>query len=159
MTDFVTIQQAVRITGTSDSTIRRWLRQLPIQDVQRHVRRDGQKVVISRSFLNQSFAVDQVEVFDALPDTHQHINFQNLLSRQNDQIDRLLEDNARKDQELKDAWSVITQIKQEAVRLAYELKALQSGQAVEDKSARIQTLTAIVLLVVIIALVVWLALA
>ena len=81
------------------------------------------------------------------------------MSGQNDQIDRLLEDNARKDQELKDAWSVITQIKQEAVRLAYELKALQSGQAVEDKSARIQTLTAIVLLVVIIALVVWLALA
>ena len=159
MTDFVTIQQAVRITGTSDSTIRRWLRQLPIQDVQRHVRREGQKVVISRSFLNQSFAVDQVEVFDALPDTTNQINFQNLLSRQNDQIDRLLEDNARKDQELKDAWSVIAQIKQEAVRLAYELKALQSGQAGEPKSDRFQTLTAIVLLVVIVALVVWLVLA
>ena len=81
------------------------------------------------------------------------------MSRQNDQIDRLLEDNARKDQEIKDAWSVITQIKQEAVRLAYELKALQSGQAGENKSDRIQTLTAIVLLVVIVALVVWLALA
>ena len=69
MKDFVTIQQAVKITGTSDSTVRRWLRQLPIQDGQKYVRREGQKVVISRSFLIQSFGVDQVEVFDAFPDT------------------------------------------------------------------------------------------
>ena len=158
MKDFVTIQQAVKITGTSDSTVRRWLRQLPIQDGQKYVRREGQKVVISRSFLIQSFGVDQVEVFDALPDIPPHqIDFQNILSRQQDQIDRLLEDNARKDQELKDAWSVITQIKQDAVRLAYELKALQSGQAVEDKGARLQALAVIALAVVIVALVVWLS--
>ena len=158
MKDFVTIQQAVKITGTSDSTVRRWLRQLPIQDVQKHVRREGQKVVIDRSFLGQSFGVDQVEVTEGLPDkAPKQLDLQNILSRQQDQIDRLLEDTARKDQELKDAWSVITQLKQDAVRLAYELKALQSGQTGEDKGARLQALAVIALAVVIVALVVWLA--
>ncbi len=157
MKGFVTIQEAVKLTGTSDSTVRRWLRQLNSQD-QKHVRRSGQRLFIDQSFLEKAFKVeDGAELAEYIPQRQEaSADLQHLLQRQQDNIDRLLEENSRKDADLKDAWTMIQRLKEEALSLAYQVKALQAGNNKEEKSDQLQRFAVIALLVIIGALVIYL---
>lgn len=155
----MTIQEAIQLTGTSDSTVRRWLRQLNSQD-QKHIRRSGQRLFIERSFLERAFRIeDGLEVVEYIPGRQSgSADLQQLLQRQQDNIDRLLEENSKKDADLKDAWSMIAQLKAEAFQLAFQVKALQAAKQEEEKPDHLQRFAVIAILIVIAALTVWLIL-
>lgn len=158
MKGFVTIQEAVQLTRTSDSTVRRWLRQLNSQD-QKHIKRTGQRLFIERSFLERAFRIeDGLEVVEYIPGRQEgSADLQQLLQRQQDNIDRLLEENSKKDADLKDAWSMITKLKEEALQLAFQVKALQ-GAKPEEQPDQLQRFAVIALVIIAAALTVWLIL-
>ena len=135
MKGFVTIQEAVRITKTSESTVRRWLRQLNVHE-QKNVRRSGRQIFIERSFLLNSFQVEQVETLsEYTPEAYtQSADLSKLLQRQQDTIDKLLQDNARKDDDLKNAWSLITKLKEEAKQLTHQIKTLSQPDHSNDRN-------------------------
>ena len=135
MKGFVTIQEAVKITKTSESTVRRWLRQLNSQE-QKNVRRSGRQIFIERSFLLNSFQVEQVETLsEYTPEAYtQSADLSKLMQRQQDTIDKLLQDNARKDDDLKNAWSLITKLKEEAKQLTHQIKTLSQPDHSNDRN-------------------------
>lgn len=159
MKGFVTIQEAVQLTRTSDSTVRRWLRQLNSQD-QKHIRRTGQRLFIERSFLERAFRIeDGLEVVEYIPGRQEgSADLQQLLQRQQDNIDRLLEENSKKDADLKDAWSMITTLKEEALQLAFQVKALQVAKPEVEQPDQLQRFAVIALVIIAAALTVWLIL-
>jgi hypothetical protein len=131
----VTIKTAVRLTKKSDSTVRRWLRDLPGHDVSKYVRRDNGRVLIDRAFLIQSFDLDQVPTvsvdgFD--PPGRPGVNVDAIIEHQARQIDTLLDQVANKDNELKNAWSMVLQLQN-------ELKRLQAPTADGGRSDALQT--------------------
>jgi hypothetical protein len=150
MKGYLTIQEVVQLTKRSDSTIRRWLMRLNKHD-QKYIKRDGSRLFIEQSFVMQAFGIEDglmtAEISDYSPEHHQP-DIVDLLKRQQDNIDRLLEDNMKKDADLKDAWSVITRLKEETIQLTYQLKALKEGSATSDKAD--YSLYAIILLVILI---------
>jgi hypothetical protein len=141
MKGYLTIQEAVKLTQRSDSTIRRWLSHLNSHE-QKYIRRDQKRLFIEQSFLMRSFGLSDdlivtAEVSDYTPDRHHHQpDIASLLQRQQDNIDRLLEDNIKKDAELKDAWSIITKLKEETLQLSYQLKALTDGKNTSDDKVK-----------------------
>lgn len=60
-TDKVSIKEAVRITGKSDATIRRWLRNLPKHE-QKNIAVIAGRISIDRAFLLRSFDTPFVQV-------------------------------------------------------------------------------------------------
>lgn len=150
MKGFVTIQEAVKITKTSESTVRRWLRQLNSQE-QKNVRRSGRQIFIERSFLLNSFQVEQVETLsEYTPEAYtQSADLSKLLQRQQDTIDKLLQENARKDDDLKNAWSLITKLKEEATQLAIQVKALSQPDYSNDRNDLFIKIAVIILIVIL----------
>lgn len=150
MKGFVTIQEAVKITKTSESTVRRWLRQLNSQE-QKNVRRSGRQIFIERSFLLNSFQVEQVETLsEYTPEAYtQSADLSKLLQRQQDTIDKLLQENARKDDDLKNAWSLITKLKEEATQLAIQVKALSQPDYSNDRNDLFIKISVIILIVIL----------
>lgn len=126
MKEYLTIQEAIRTTGTSDSTVRRWLKSLDTQSYKVNVKSEGRRLFIKRSFLIQSFKALNVEEVELTGSRKQGPDLQQLLNRQADQIDQLISENVRKDDEIKTAWNIILNLERETARLSGELKRLSS---------------------------------
>lgn len=151
--DFIDIDTAVRLSKTSDSTIRRWLRTLPAAERQKYVSRQGKKLVISKAFIQKSFQVEAVvsgkqqEVAAPV----QSFNVQQQLAEKDKQIsrlqdlnDRLLADLKVKDDDLKVAWSKV-------LSLQDENKLLAAGQHDRQQPASIAVFLLVVCVIIAVA--------
>lgn len=128
----ITVQDAVRLSKTSDSTVRRWLRGLDSQTFRKYVTKDNGRIFIDRAFFIQSFHLDNVPAVDVDTVDGSHgrpaVNVDSIIEHQARQIDSLLDTVARKDSELLNMWGMV-------VQLQNELKRLQAGPDAPDGSS------------------------
>lgn len=112
---YIDLSEAVQMTGKSDATLRRMLRQLSDDDRQKYVLKEGKKILIDKSFLMNVKPVEVAQhdsnssgqVFDLF---RQQLNEKDKQIRSlTDQNDRLLSDIRQKDADLKTTWSLLQQ--------------------------------------------------
>jgi DNA-binding MurR/RpiR family transcriptional regulator len=93
--DFLTIEDAVKLTGTSESTVRRFVRSLDADQRQKHVRKEGRRVLIAKALLCDAFGVvpgmeDQDAANDLVSFQRQQlqdaVRIQSKLTEQNDRL-------------------------------------------------------------------------
>lgn len=164
MTDFIDIETAVKLTKTSDSTLRRFLRDLKKDDRQKYVSRQGRKVVIERQFVLRSFDISEDFIpeekhagkvakipFDVVEFQRQQLTEKDRQIRQlQDHNDRLLSDLKDKDHDLKASWSKISALQDENKLLTADVKALKQADQIEEKTeTRYNTLLLILVLVIV----------
>lgn len=168
MTDFIDIETAIKLTKTSDSTIRRFLRNMKQEDKDKYLTREGKKVVIERKYLLRSFDVNEDFVpedrpaasgktakpasvpFDLVEFQRQQLTEKDKqIGKLQDHNDRLLSDLKEKDQDLKASWSMISNLQEETKQLTASVKALKQAEQVEDKAASKYNTLLFVLVVVI----------
>lgn len=164
MTDFVTIEDAIRLTGTSDSTIRRFLRSLDHADKMQHTRKTGKKVLVRKVFLLKRFGVpeDFLQAKEAGQD-NDLINFQRhqlqdaskQIGRLTDQNDVLLQQLQKSQEDLKASWSIISGLKDQLLQLSTELKSLKAPEGPADRSDRLLYIGAIVISVAAAVALIW----
>lgn len=155
--DFIDIDTAVRLTKTSDSTIRRWLRTLPTAERQKYVSSQGKKLVISKAFLQKSFQVEAVasgkpqevaapvQAFSILEIQKQQLAEKDKqISRLQDLNDRLLADLKVKDDDVKAAWSKV-------LSLQDENKLLAAGQQDRQQPGSIAVVLLVVCVIIAVA--------
>lgn len=126
--NFLNIEDAIRLTGTSESTIRRFIRSLDSEQRKKYTFKDGRRIMLDKLFVCSAFGIvqdghsdDLVELQrKTIQDAHRMTDH---LSKQND---RLLSELAKASDDLKTAWSLIDQLKNEVFRLTSEVKRLES---------------------------------
>lgn len=161
MTDFVDIEEAIRLTDTSDSTVRRWLRQLTAEQKDRYIRKDGRKLVIDRSFLSREFHLIDDQLPGSVPTDLVKFQQQQLeqkdkqIERLQDQNDKLLVDLQRKDEDLKSSWSLIRSLQDENSDLKSNVKALQAAEYKEESVQRKYSVFIYVLLALVVVIVIY----
>ena len=105
-TDFLTIEDAVKLTRTSESTVRRFLRSLPEADRVKVVRKEGKRLYIAKQALQEAFdllpGIEDQQSADLV--TYQRQQLQEaakLTSKLTDQNDRLLNELTKTSEDLK----------------------------------------------------------
>ena len=153
MTDFLTIEDAVKLTRTSESTVRRFIRSLPEADRVKVVRKEGKRLYIAKQALQEAFnllpGIEDQQSADLV--TYQRQQLQEaakLTSKLTDQNDRLLNELTKTSEDLKTAWSLIDNLKAEVFRLTSEVKRLEAP----EKTDKLQLAVIAVCVVVIAAL-------
>lgn len=161
MTDFIDIEEAIQMTGSSDSTVRRWLRQLTDDQRERYVRKDGRKLVIDKSFLQRSFHLTEEQLPGQAPTDLVKFQQQQLeqkdkqIERLQDQNDKLLTDLQRKDEDLKSSWSLIRSLQDENSQLTGSVKALQAAEYKEESVQRKYSVFIYILLALVVVIVIY----
>lgn len=156
--DFLTIEEAVQLTRTSESTVRRFVRSLPEESKRKVIRKEGKRLLIAKEALQ--------EAFDLLPGVEdvqsvQLVSFQRqqlqegakLASRLTDQNERLLTELQKTSEDLKSAWSLIDHLKSEVFRLTAEVKRLEAPSV--SKSDSVVYYFAVALCLIVIAVLVF----
>lgn len=158
-TDFLTIEDAVKLTRTSESTVRRFLRSLSEADRVKVVRKEGKRLYIAKQALQEAFdllpGIEDQQSADLV--TYQRQQLQEaakLTSKLTDQNDRLLNELTKTSEDLKTAWSLIDNLKAEVFRLTGELKRLEAPGSKAEKTDRLQLAFIVVLCLLVVLLVV-----
>lgn len=137
--DFLTIEDAIKLTGTSESTIRRFVRSLDADQRRKHVRKEGRRVMVAKALLCDAFGVvPGIDDQDAAKDVvsfqrqqlHDAVRLQNKLTEQND---RLLTELQKTNDDLKSAWSLIDHLKGEVFKLTTEIKRLEAPKKEDQR--------------------------
>lgn len=137
--DFLTIEDAVKLTGTSESTVRRFVRSLDADQRKKHVRKEGRRVLIAKALLCDAFGVvPGMEDQDAANDlvTFQRQQLQDAVriqSKLTEQNDRLLTELQKTNDDLKSAWSLIDHLKGEVFKLTTEIKRLEAPKKEDQR--------------------------
>lgn len=137
--DFLTIEDAIKLTGTSESTIRRFVRSLDPDQRRKHVRKEGRRVLVAKALLCDAFGVvPGIDDHDAAKDVvsfqrqqlQDAVRLQNKLTEQND---RLLTELQKTNDDLKSAWSLIDHLKGEVFKLTTEIKRLEAPKKEDQR--------------------------
>jgi hypothetical protein len=158
---YIDIPSAVSLSGTSESSVRRWLRGLSEADREKYVRKEGKRVTVEKSFLLRSF---QVHDFSRQAEVQEDSTLASFALRQlaekdrqirhlEAQTDSLLSDLREKDNSLKAAWGKITALTDENKLLASQVKSLSAGGS---QSADRLSVIAFILFVLVAAVALWL---
>ena len=158
MNDFLTIEEAVKLTNTSESTVRRFIKSLPEDRKRKVIKKEGKRILIAKEALQEGF--------DLLPGAEdvqsvELVNFQRqqlqegakLTSRLTDQNERLLTELQKTSEDLKSAWSLIDHLKSEVFRLTAEVKRLEAPST--SKADRVVYYFAVALCLIVIAVLVF----
>lgn len=154
MKDFLTVEEAVQLTRTSESTIRRFCRSLSEDQRRKAIRKEGKRLFISKSALQEAFdllpGIEDGKSADVVAFQRQQLQESaKLTSRLTDQNERLLTELTKTSEDLKTAWSLIDHLKGEVSRLTADLKRLEApGAGSSSKFDRILYVGAIVFCIV-----------
>jgi hypothetical protein len=154
MKDFLTVEEAVQLTRTSESTIRRFCRSLSEDQRRKAIRKEGKRLFISRSALQEAFdllpGIEDGKSADVVAFQRQQLQESaKLTSRLTDQNERLLTELTKTSEDLKTAWSLIDHLKGEVSRLTADLKRLEApGAGSSSKFDRFLYVGAIVFCIV-----------
>jgi DNA-binding transcriptional regulator GbsR (MarR family) len=155
--DFLTIDDAVKFTRTSESTVRRFVRSLSDKDKGKYIRREGKRLFIAKTALQDAF-----DLLPGIEDTKEVelVAFQRqalqeasrMTSRLQEQNERLFSEVQKANEDLKTAWSLIDNLKSEVYRLTSEVKRLEAPSGDKDNHLFI---FAVALSLLAIAFIVW----
>lgn len=154
MKDFLTVEEAVQLTRTSESTIRRFCRSLSEEQRRKAIRKEGKRLFISKSALQEAFdllpGIEDGKSADVVAFQRQQLQESaKLTSRLTDQNERLLTELTKTSEDLKTAWSLIDHLKGEVSRLTADLKRLEApGAGSSSKFDRFLYVGAIVFCIV-----------
>ena len=154
MKDFLTVEEAVQLTRTSESTIRRFCRSLSEEQRRKAIRKEGKRLFISKSALQEAFdllpGIEDGKSADVVAFQRQQLQESaKLTSRLTDQNERLLTELTKTSEDLKTAWSLIDHLKSEVSRLTADLKRLEApGAGSSSKFDRFLYVGAIVFCIV-----------
>ena len=154
MSKYISIQRAKELANISDSTVRRWLKSLTEKEKNLHTYTQGRKILIEYSFFVQAFQIEQAKERTQLQQPG--VNVQQIINNQATQIEKLLEENSRKDSELKNAFSLILSLRDKIDNLNGQIKQLETVKSgkLED-GERMQQIYIGVLVLCLVVLVIW----
>ena len=146
--NFLTVEDAVRLTRTSESTIRRFIRSLDSEQRRKYTTKDGRRIMLDQAFVCSAFDIVQDGHSDDLVELQRKTiqDVTRVTDHLTQQNDKLLSELQKATDDLKTAWSLIDQLKGEVFRLTSEVKRLEA-----PKTNSILFVVAVVLCLVVIA--------
>ncbi len=154
MKDFLTIEETVKLTKTSESTVRRWIRSLTEEQRKEIIKKEGKRLYILTKALQEPFdllpGIDDTKGVDLITFQRQQLQEgAKLTARMTEQNERLFSELTKANDDLKTAWSLIDSLKAEVFRLTSEIKRLESPEAPEGRNSAIYYVAIVLCLVVI----------
>lgn len=127
MEDYITTRQAIEITGKSESTIRRIIRNLTTSEKSQYTIMKGRSLMLDREFILDKIGAEPGKVsirtfdaqttFDTQRDTIKHLRW--LSERQSDTINE-------KDKEIKQLWDMLYQAQNQLKLLEVQAQSLKN---------------------------------
>lgn len=136
--DFLTIEDAIQLTRTSESTVRRFVRRLSDADKNRYVRKEGKRLFIAKAALQDAFdllpGIEDAKTVDLVSFQRQALqDASRMTNRLQEQNERLFSEVQKANEDLKTAWSLIDSLKSEVFKLTAEVKRLEAPDNKQDK--------------------------
>ena len=154
MKDFLSIEETVKLTKTSESTVRRWIRSLTEEQRKEIIKKEGKRLYILTKALQEPFdllpGIDDTKGVDLITFQRQQLQEgAKLTAKMTEQNERLFSELTKANDDLKTAWSLIDSLKAEVFRLTSEIKRLESPEVPEGQNSAIHYVAIVLCLVVI----------
>jgi transcriptional regulator with XRE-family HTH domain len=150
--DHLSISQVAKRTGKSEITIRRWIASLSKHD-QKMIKRIGRKLYINEQLVSNHFShLYELQTGDFSPAPGTDTAF----LKMQEQLGKMIDSNAKKDDEIRQAWGMIQALREELNNAKQRIMQLEAGTHQERPDIDYSTPIAAALIVVIIALAVYL---